>query len=176
MFSSFLYIVILAYQSFYSVSGDLYNLSVKNVNNAVVSKQFEQAKLHLNKLKKNVIFTNNEVESINQLIIIKSNSSQINSNSIYDFGDMEIDQILTRSILLDKTNKNEEANVLLTASIIDYPSSDTLVKFFELIKSQNNNPQVQLSKRSTYSKLNQWNENEALQLLELMKKNEKHLL
>ena len=125
---------------------------------------------------KNTIFTNAEVENTTQLIMIKSNSDINRDGLMSDFENWDTNEIIMYSIFLDKSEKKEEAKVILYRSIIDNPTSDTLIKFYELMKSESKNLQVNVSKKLSISILNQWNEDEALQLLELMKKNEKHLL
>ena len=176
MFSTYLYIVILTYQSFYSVSNDAYNLLVKNVNDLVFLGHYETAKSTIYQIKKNTIFTNAEVENTTQLIMIKSKSDINRDGLMSDFENWDTNEIILYSIFLDKSEKKEEAKVILYRSIIDNPTSDTLIKFYELMKSESKNLQVNVSKKLSISILNQWNEDEALQLLELMKKNEKHLL
>ena len=158
------------------MSNDMYNLLVNNVNELVILGRYEAAKSSIYQIKKNTIFTNAEVENTTQLIMIKTNSTINRDGLISDFETWDTNEIIMYSIFLDKSEKKEEAKVLLYRSIIDNPTSDTLIKFYELIKSESKNLQVNVSKKLSISILNQWNEDEALQLLELMKKNEKHLL
>jgi hypothetical protein len=87
----------------------------------------------------------------------------------------DIDDLINISILLNKDQKNEIAQSLLKKAIRNKTSADRVIIFYELISSHNN-LRNRVYKSSLNRRIVRWNANEALQLLDLMKKNEKLLL
>lgn len=175
MFSTLLYIAILAYQNVYSVSSGHYNASVMEINNLLFSKKYELGVNSIKKLQENTLFTNDELENRLQLLSIKSHRISDNGISKIDYLSTDIHDLINVSILLSKNQKNEMAQSLLKKAIANKPSSDSIIIFYELISSHNN-LQSRIYKNSINMRVSQWNANEALQLLDLMKKNEKLLL
>ena len=175
MFSTLLYIVILAYQNIYSVSSEVYNTRIIEINNLIFSKRYESGLKSIKQLQKNTLFTNDELVNRLQLINIKSNHFSDNSISKIDYTMTDIDDLINISILLNKDQKNEIAQSLLKKAIRNKTSADRVIIFYELISSHNN-LRNRVNKRSLNRRIVRWNANEALQLLDLMKKNEKLLL
>lgn len=172
MFSTLLYIVINIYQSLFSVSNFSYNSQIEKFNFLVEQKEFSKAKILIDELRLNSIFYNKEIENRYQLISLKlADGQKINAYT----SESEADIIIT-SFLNSKYLHTRQINTVLSNAIIDHPNSDSLVYVYELLKSQKiirkNNP-TYVSYRSQNFK---WNEAEALQLLDMMKKNEKLLL
>jgi hypothetical protein len=83
--------------------------------------------------------------------------------------------LINVSILLSKDQKNEIAQTLLKKAITNKPSADSIIFFYELFSSHNNS-RKSINKKTLNKRNAPWNANEALQLLDLMKKNEKLLL
>ena len=172
MFSALFYIVINIYQSLFSVSNFSYNSQIEKFNFLVEHKELAKAKILIDELRLNSLFSNKEIENRYQLILLKlADRQEINMFS----AESEVDIIIT-SFLNSKYLHTEQVNAVLSNAIIDHPNSDSLIYVYELLKSQNinrkNNP-TYVSYRSQNFK---WNEAEALQLLDMMKKNEKLLL
>ena len=175
MFSTLLYIAILAYQNIYSVSSEVYNTRIIEINNLIFSKRYESGLKSIKQLQKNTLFTNDELVNRLQLINIKSNHFSDNSISKIDYTMTDIDDLINISILLNKDQKNEIAQSLLKKAIRNKTSADRVIIFYELISSHNN-LRIRVYEKSLNKKIVRWNANEALQLLDLMKKNEKLLL
>jgi len=175
LFSTLLYIVILAYQNIYSVSSEVYNTRIIEINNLIFSKRYESGLKSIKQLQKNTLFTNDELVNRLQLINIKSYLFSDNRISKIDYTMTDIDDLINISILLNKDQKNEIAQSLLKKAIRNKTSADRVIIFYELISSHNN-LRNRVYKRSLNRRIVRWNANEALQLLDLMKKNEKLLL
>ncbi|MFD3393783.1 hypothetical protein U0R10_04045 [Aquirufa sp. OSTEICH-129V] len=175
MFSTLLYIAILAYQNVYSVSSDDYNARVMDINNLLFSKKYELGVNSIKKLQQNTLFTNDELENRLQLLSIKSNRISDNGISKIDYLSTDVHDLINVSILLSKNQKNEMAQSLLKTAIANKPNADSIIIYYELISSHNT-LQSRIYKNSLNMRVSQWNANEALQLLDLMKKNEKLLL
>ena len=175
MFSTLLYIVILAYQNIYSVSSEVYNTRIIEINNLLFSQKYELGVKSIKQLQEKTLFTNDELINRLQLINIKSNHFSDNSISKIDYTRTGIDELINISILLSKDQKNEIAQSLLKKAIINKASTDSLIIFYELFSSHNT-MRNRIFKNTSNKRIVQWNANEALQLLDLMKKNEKLLL
>ena len=146
-----------------------------DINNLLFSKKYELGVNSIKKLQENTLFTNDELENRLQLLSIKSNRISDNGISKIDYLSTDIHDLINVSILLSKNQKNEMAQSLLKKAIANKPSSDSIIIFYELISSHNT-LQSRIYKNSINMRVSQWNANEALQLLDLMKKNEKLLL
>lgn len=146
-----------------------------DINNLLFSKKYELGVNSIKKLQENTLFTNDELENRLQLLSIKSNRISDNGISKIDYLSTDIHDLINVSILLSKNQKNEMAQSLLKKAIANKPSSDSIIIFYELISSHNT-LQSRINKNSINMRVSQWNANEALQLLDLMKKNEKLLL
>lgn len=146
-----------------------------DINTLLFSKKYELGVNSIKKLQENTLFTNDELENRLQLLSIKSNRILDNGISKIDYLSTDIHDLINVSILLSKNQKNEMAQSLLKKAIANKPSSDSIIIFYELISSHNT-LQSRIYKNSINMRVSQWNANEALQLLDLMKKNEKLLL
>lgn len=175
MFSTLLYIAILAYQNVYSVSSDHYNSRIRAINNLLFSKKYDLGVNSIKKLQENTLFTNDELVNTLQLLSIKTNRVSDKGISKIDFLSTDIQDLINVSILLSKNQKNEMAQSLLKQAISNNPTADSIIIYYELLSSHNT-LQSRIYKNSLNMRVSQWNANEALQLLDLMKKNEKLLL
>ena len=177
MFSTLLYIAILAYQNVYSVSSDQYNARIREINNLLFAKKYDLGVNTIKKLQENTLFTNDELVNTLQLLSIKSNRVSDKGISKIDFISTDIHDLINVSILLSNNQKNEMAQRLLKQAISNNPNADSIIIYYELLSSHNTNTlQSRFYKNSINMRVSQWNANEALQLLDLMKKNEKLLL
>jgi hypothetical protein len=157
------------------VSSEVYNTRIIEINNLLFSQKYELGVKSIKQLQEKTLFTNDELINRLQLINIKSNHFSDNSISKIDYTRTGIDELINISILLSKDQKNEIAQSLLKKAIINKTSADSLIIFYELISSHNN-MRNRIFKNTSNKRIVQWNANEALQLLDLMKKNEKLLL
>lgn len=146
-----------------------------DINNLLFFKKYELGVNSIKKLQQNTLFTNDELENRLQLLSIKSNRISDNGISKFDYLSTDVHDLINVSILLSKNQKNEMAQSLLKTAIANKPNADSIIIFYELISSHNT-LQSRIYKNSLNMRVSQWNANEALQLLDLMKKNEKLLL
>lgn len=146
-----------------------------DINNLLFSKKYELGVNSIKKLQENTLFTNDELVNRLQLLSIKSNRVTDNGIPKIDYLSTDIHDLINVSILLSKNQKTEKAQSLLKKAMINNPSADSIIIFYELISSHNT-LHNSVYKNSSNRRIRQWNANEALQLLDLMKKNEKLLL
>ncbi len=176
MFSTLFYIVINIYQSLFSVSNFSYNNQIEKFNGLVEQNKLKQANSILIKLRKQSLFSNNSIENRFRLIGLKLTNNQNQKILHIGNGGDEINDIIISSFISSKYFHKPQANRMLSKAIIKFPNSDSLIYVYELLKSQENssksNPKFISYNSSNYI----WNEAEALQLLDMMKKNEKLLL
>jgi hypothetical protein len=176
VFNTFFYIAILVYQSFYSVSNYTFNQRINEVNNLLVSGKYRKAKTILDDLQIHTIFNNKELNNRLSLINLKlrllPKDKQVN-----DFVNKnDLQEVINMSFLYIHLAKSDQAQKLLMEAVIDFPSADSLVCVFEILKAQNFNKRTMQRYNKNNQVVHRWNETEALQLLDMMKKNEKLLL
>lgn len=157
------------------MSSDHYNSRIREINNLLFSKKYDLGVNSIKKLQENTLFTNDELVNTLQLLSIKSNRVSDKGISKIDFLSTDIQDLINVSILLSKNQKNEMAQSLLKQAISNNPTADSIIIYYELLSSHNT-LQSRIYKNSLNMRVSQWNANEALQLLDLMKKNEKLLL
>lgn len=176
MFSTLIYIVLNLYQSLFSVSNFSYNTQIEKFNKLVEQNRLKQANAILVELRQQSLFSNKAIENRFQLLGLKLTNKQNQKRlTNYNEGD-EVNDIIISSFISSKYLQTPQVNQLLLKAIIQFPNSDSLIYVYELLKSQDYNSQSNPKFVSYNSPNFIWNEAEALQLLDMMKKNEKLLL
>lgn len=176
MFSSLLYIVILFYQSIFSLSNTDFNINIIKINETLVKKDFSKAVQLINELRLKTIFINNDLEEKYKLSILKSNLT-VSPDQIFRYNETkEFDNVIISSYLITKGQRPYIAENILINAINRKFGSDSLVHIFEILKSQNISLKNKYSINTIVKVRNKWNETEALQLLDMLKINEKLLL
>lgn len=176
MFSSLLYIAILFYQNLYSVSNKAFNEKIQAINELVVKQDYLKATILANNLRQKSIYINGDLEVIFNLLSLKS-SQFIDPNKLTrSFRNYNTDNEIIFSFLYTKSQNPIKAEKILTDAIKKSSNSDSLIRVFEIIKTQNINKNFNYLISSKQKLINKWNEKEAFQLLDMLKKNEKLLL
>lgn len=177
MFSTLFYIFLLFYDGLFSKSSEEYNAQIGQLNRQLSSHQFNQALIQAKKIQKLSIFTNPEIEHIIAVLELKTHhySNQTKSNYLKDHS---VNNDILYSYFMAMNGHLKEGYTDLHRSIIQNGNIDTLVKAYELYAI--NFPQNKLKKQSTsaqmISQTQKINTQEALSLLDLMKKKQKNLI
>jgi hypothetical protein len=177
MFSTLFYIFILLFEGLFSRSSEDYNLKIAQLNQQITKHEYVNALRNAKQLKRSSIFINPAIENTIAVLELKihainhvSNSISFNSNSITN-------DILWSHFLALKGNSKEGLKDL-HQSIIENGNVDTLVKSYELYAF--NFPQNKLKKQQQSTQMirrsQKINSQEALSLLDLMKKKQKNLI
>ena len=149
-----------------------YNTQISKFNTLLEQNKLNNAQLLLDELRLTTLFSNKEIENRYQLLALKlSTRKPVNVLSV----DNE-SEIIISSFLNNKYFHTPFVNKMLPNAIINYPNSDSLIYVYELLKTQAINRKLNPTYVSYRSQDYKWNEAEALQLLDMMKKNEKLLL
>jgi hypothetical protein len=176
MFSTLFYIFLLIYEGLYSSSSSDYNTKINEINLQIQSNHLAEALVNTEKLRNNSFFINLEVEKLRVLLHLKVNSVNKYDKLVALSSDVPND--ILSSYFLAKRGDAKKGLGDLRLSIIANGGVDTLVKTFELEAS--NLPQSALKKQQNSSQMislaQKINTQEALSLLELMKKKQKNLI
>lgn len=176
MFSTLFYIFLLIYEGLFSGSSGDYNSKINDINLQIQSNQLDIALVNAEKLRNNSFFINPEIEKIIGLLHLKVNSINYRNKTVALSSDVSND--ILSSYFLAKRGDAKKGLDDLKLSIIANGGVDTLVKTFELQAS--NLPRSVLKKQQnatqTISLTQRINTQEALSLLELMKKKQKNLI
>lgn len=177
MFSTLFYLFILFYEGLFSRSSEEYNLQIVQLNQQIKSHKYEMAFQNAQKLKRSTLFINPAIENTIVVLELKLHSTShlrksvsLKSNSISN------DILLSHFSAL----RGNSATGLedLHQSIIKNGNVDTLVKSYELYAF--NFPQNKLKKQQQSTQMisqsQKINTQEALSLLDLMKKKQKNLI
>lgn len=169
MFPTIFYICILIYQGIYTDTNVRYNQDIANVNRYVSAGDYSNANLLLQNIQAESLFNTDVITNTQQLLLLKSNlndsSKELSTN------------VFIETLLNLKNQDNMYALQRLRYQMTDLSSSDSLIKLYELIASKSvNNPIKKTSIQKLMVQKTVWDSNEALQLLNMMKKKEKLLL
>ena len=146
------------------------------MNELVVKQDYLKATILANNLRQKSIYINGDLEVIYNLLSLKS-SQFIDPNKLTrSFRNYNTDNEIIFSFLYAKSQNPIKAEKILTDAIKKSSNSDSLIRVFEIIKTQNINKNFNYLISSQQKLINKWNEKEAFQLLDMLKKNEKLLL
>jgi hypothetical protein len=158
------------------VSNDSYNRHIITLNKKLISEKLDSAEKSIKQMQKNTIFNDFEVESRLKLIIIKSGYTSNNRKIVNYIQSCNTNDVITNSLLIDRIYSSVLAQNLIKYAIIDNATSDSLIYVFELLKSNTSKISLRPNKFNKATVNLQWDKSEALQLLDIMKKNEKLIL
>jgi hypothetical protein len=158
------------------VSNDSYNRYIITLNKKLISEKLDSAEKSIKQMQKNTIFNDFEVESRLKLIIIKSGYTSNNRKIVNYIQSSNTNDVITNSLLIDRIYSSVLAQNLIKYAIIDNATSDSLIYVFELLKSNTSKISLRPNKFNKATVNLQWDKSEALQLLDIMKKNEKLIL
>jgi hypothetical protein len=158
------------------VSNDSYNKHLITLNKKLSLQKLVSAEKSIKQIQKNTIFNDFEVESRLKLIIIKLGYTS-NIRKIVNYSQSSnTNDVITNSLLIDRIYSSVLAQKLIKYAIIENATSDSLIYVFELLKSNTSKISLRPNKFSKATVNLQWDKSEALQLLDIMKKNEKLIL
>lgn len=156
------------------MSNDSYNIQVLKLNKNISLVKLESVEKSIKQMNKNTIFIDFETESRLKLISVKLGYP---SNFLKTVNYTQTpNELIINSILVDRLFGSALAQKMLKRGIIENENSDSLVYVFELLKSNTSKISSRPNKFSKALPTQQWDKSEALQLLEIMKKNEKLML
>jgi hypothetical protein len=158
------------------VSNDSYNRYIITLNKKLISEKLDSAEKSIKQMQKNTIFNDFEVESRLKLIIIKSGYTSNNRKIVNYIQSSNTNDVITNSLLIDRIYSSVLAQNLIKYAIIENATSDSLIYVFELLKSNTSKISLRPNKFNKATVNLQWDKSEALQLLDIMKKNEKLIL
>ena len=158
------------------MSNDSYNRHIITLNKKLISEKLDSAEKSIKQMQKNTIFNDFEVESRLKLIIIKSGYTSNNRKIVNYIQSSNTNDVITNSLLIDRIYSSVLAQNLIKYAIIDNATSDSLIYVFELLKSNTSKISLRPNKFNKATVNLQWDKSEALQLLDIMKKNEKLIL
>jgi flagellar biosynthesis chaperone FliJ len=177
MFSTLFYIFILFYDGLYSRSSKEYNGQISQLNTLIAKHQYKEALVSAKVLQHSSIFVNIEIEKL--IAVLELKTHQKDEKSIHlALNDYSIANDILFSHIEAQNGDIKKGLADLQFSIIKNGNLDTLVKAYELYTI--NFPQNKFRKRSSstqvISQSQKINTQEALSLLDLMKKKQKNLL
>jgi hypothetical protein len=158
------------------VSNDSYNRYIITLNKKLISEKLDSAEKSIKQMQKNTIFNDFEVESRLKLIIIKSGYTSNNRKIVNYTQSSNTNDVITNSLLIDRIYSSVLAQNLIKYAIIENATSDSLIYVFELLKSNTSKISLRPNKFNKATLNLQLDKSEALQLLDIMKKNEKLIL
>lgn len=177
MFPTLFYLFILIYEGLFTTSSVEYNRTVTEINQQIESKQYKQALVNAKQIKRASLFVNPEIERLIAILELKfREKSKAKEKIAITSKSVETDILLSHFAANDG---NVKKGVLdLENSIIKNGYVDTLVKSYELYTFYF--PQNKLKKEakssSMISQTQKINTQEALSLLDLMKKKQKNFI
>ncbi len=171
MFTTYFYILVLLFQSIYGESNYEYNIQVELVNKYLNERNYPKALEITNKLKRNSIFTNNDIAKLHRKLTLKIDQKKFE----IDFQPKSTEDFVLKSLGYYQNREFENAILFSRSGLYRNSVSDTLTKMYELIATQTPNNLFQTKKLSQNHSIKQIKFSEAMNLLELMKRKEKTL-
>jgi hypothetical protein len=177
MFTTLFYIFILFYDGLYSKSSKDYNDQINQLNSLIIKQQYSQALLTAKSIQHSSIFVNAEIEEL--IAVLELKTHQRNEKSIQlALSDFSISNDILYSHIEAQNGQSKKGLEDLHSSIIKNGNVDTLVKAYELyaLNFPQNRFKKQASSAQVISQTQKINTQEALSLLDLMKKKQKNLI
>lgn len=171
MFTTFYYIFILLLQSFYAESNYEYNAQIQRVNRHVDQREYSKALQVVVAMERKSIFTNNDLSRVKRYLAIKVDRKKFDLS----YSPKTIGDHVLKTLTLYQNRDFEGALVYSKNSINHVAVSDSLIRIYELIAFKS--PKIFHEKKLSYQNQTPVNIrfNEAMNLLNLMKRKEKTL-
>lgn len=178
MFSTLFYLFLLFYEGLFSKSTSDYNAEIVRLNKQITSRNYQAALVSARSILHSSLFNNSEVELLVATLELKmAEDSSKNKRQIL-FKSNSIETAVLKSHYLAKYGNSKLGLADLHQSIVLNGNIDTLIKAYELYAF--NFPQNKLKKQARSSQMitqtQKINTQEALSLLDLMKKKQKNLI
>jgi len=178
MFSTVFYLLILFYEGIFLKSSTDYNSEIIQVNKSITEHQYKKALANALELKKSRIFNNSETESLIAVLELKNRELIKSEKDQMPLTNNSIDNAILKSHCLAKYGQSYKGLKDLKETIIQKGNLDTLIRAYELYAFYF--PQNKLKKQAKsaqmISQTQKINTQEALSLLNLMKKKQKNLI
>jgi hypothetical protein len=177
MFSTLFYIFMLFYDGLFAKSSEEYNAQILQLNKQITLHQYAKALTNAQSIQRSSIFTNPEIEHLIAVLELKTHQNTEHSPSIL-IKDHGVNNDILYSYFMAMKGDTKSGYTDLHRSIIENGNVDTLVKAFELyaINFPQNKLKKQASSAQMISQTQKINTQEALSLLDLMKKKQKNLI
>ncbi len=171
MFTTYYYIFILLLQSFYAESNYEYNAQIQGVNRYLEQRDYSKALQVVIAMERRSIFTNNDLSRVKRYLAIKVDRKKFDLNhSPKTLGDYVL-----KTLNLYQNKDFEDALDYSKYSIKQFSVSDSLIRIYELVAFRS--PTIIRDKKQSNQNPSPLNIrfNEAMNLLDLMKRKEKTL-
>lgn len=178
MFSTLFYLFLLFFEGLISKSTSDYNVEVAQFNVLIEQRQYTKALVSAQSILRSRLFNNPEIEAIVATLELRDKEFTKQKNYRLSISGNSIDNDILKSHYLAKHDESPAGLADLHKSIIQNGQVDTLIKAYELyayyfpqntLKKQSNSAQMMRQEQRI-------NTQEALSLLDLMKKKQKNLI
>lgn len=178
MFPTLFYLFILFYEGLFSKSTSDYNAEIVHINQQIANKEYKKALVNARLILKSSIFNNSEMETLVAVLELKTKEANLPIGEAVQLTDNSIENSILKSHYTAKKGNRQKGLAQLQQSIVQNGEVDTLIKAYELYAFYF--PQNKLKKESKSTQMitqsPQLNTQEALSLLDLMKKKQKNLI
>lgn len=178
MFSTLFYLFLLFYEGLFSKSTSDYNAEIIQLNSLIEKRQYTKALVSAQSILHSRLFNNPEIEVIVATLQLRDKEfTKQKSNRVSVSGNSISDDIL-KSHYLAKYGESQSGLADLHQSIIQNGQLDTLIKAYELFAFYypKNSVKMESNSAQMMSQTQKINTQEALSLLDLMKKKQKNLI
>lgn len=178
MFSTLFYFFLLIYEGLFSMSATEYNAEIFQLNQHLVNREYPQALIKAKSIWHSRLFNNTEIEEIIAVLELKLSKINKLEKDRLSMSSQTINSEILRSHYLAKNSNSKKGLADLHQSIILNGQVDTLVKTYELYAYYfpQNRLNNKASSAQTINQTQKINTQEALSLLDLMKKKQKNLI
>lgn len=178
MFSTLFYFFLLFYEGLLSMSTSEYNAEIFQLNQHILNQDYPQALVKAKSIWHSRLFNNPEIEEIIAVLELKQSEMNKPRGERISISSESIDSDILKSHYSARNGYSMKGLADLHQSIIQNGQVDTLVKAYELYAFYF--PQNRMKKKASSAQImNQTqkiNTQEALSLLDLMKKKQKNLI
>jgi hypothetical protein len=175
MFSTLFYFFLLFYEGLFSMSTTEYNAKISQLNQYIANQEYPQALVRAKSIWHSRLFNNPEIEEIIAILELKQREMDKSKVDRIAISSQSIDSDILKSHYSARNGHSTKGLSDLHQSIIQNGQVDTLIKAYELYAFYF--PQNKLRKKASSAQImNQTqkiNTQEALSLLDLMKKKQK---
>lgn len=171
MFTTYFYILVLIFQSLFADSNFGYNNEVKLVNDFVNHHEYASAYRLTRSMERKSIFTNNDIARMQRSLTIKVNPKLFKAN----YSPRSISDYVLKSLVLFQNHAFSEALSFSRNSLQQVSTSDSLIKIYELVATKSPEIIFERNKVNPNQSIKKIRFNEAMNLLDLMKRKEKTL-
>lgn len=172
MFSSLFYIAILFIQSIYAESNFSYNQQVGEINDLVEKGKFREAYQGIRKLEDNTVFTNNDLARMRRKLELKIPLKP----QVEYYTPKTLNEYIIRSLSFYQNRDFSLSLAFCKNIIVNEPIvADSLIKMFEIFSEQAPLEKNSITHQVRQKSIKNIRINEAMNLLDLMKRKEKTL-